>query len=86
MKKPHRILCAATLTILLAGCALFDAPSAKRTHQNEQSARNAESKTPENERERAISSRAKQYERQGLSATEARAAAEGEVPGMLPRH
>lgn len=48
----------------------------------EDKARAAEARQDEFDRDQAIRSRAATYEKQGLSAKEARAAAERESPGM----
>jgi hypothetical protein len=76
MKAPRLLLAACAIT-LLSGCAMF-----RSSRTTEGKARAAEARQGEFDRDQAIRSRAATYEKQGLSANEARAAAERESPGL----
>jgi hypothetical protein len=73
MKKIILGLCSAAL---FSGCAVFKQPSADRMRSNEDQARATEARSNENAKADAINAQAGIYERQGLSAEEARARAE----------
>jgi hypothetical protein len=73
MKKIFLGLCSPAL---LSGCPVFKQPSADRMKSNENGARATEARSTENTKADAINAQTGIYERQGLSAKEARARAE----------
>jgi len=73
MKKIFLGLCS---TALFSGCAVFKQPSAGQMRTNENGARATEARSAENAKADAINAQTGIYERQGLSAEEARARAE----------
>lgn len=83
--KISRLLPCCGLALLFSGCAMFQSPSSAQTQRNERGALAAEGQRSATDRERAINSRAAAYEKQGLSEREARAAAERESTGPLPK-
>jgi len=82
--KISRLLPSCGLVLLLSGCAAFKSPSSTQSRRNEDSARAAEGQRADYDRSRAIDSRAATYEKQGLSESDARAAANAETTAPRP--